>query len=275
MMMGDDEFDDLVQRLLRTAAGSSAAQQHGDSAGSGAGGGDSGGGYHHPEANRLYLQSSVLPLLREGLVALTAHVEQQRIRLASGVEWEEDGPYQPRGWRPFQPVRWLADWLDAHRPAGGGRDVPWEEMSREAKLGAVFDHLDADGSGALDLQELMLLVSRTPGQDVERAAGLMSQMDADQSGNVDMREYVAIMDALTAGLPDDQFDAMIKKMLSSRSYVSLSGREEKLAFIMQEAASAPGSRLDGASLTLGQLLAAARAFAPQLSDRDLLAAMGR
>ena len=33
-------------------------------------------------------------------------------QVAAGVQWD-DGVHMPRGWRPFSPLRWLADWIMA------------------------------------------------------------------------------------------------------------------------------------------------------------------
>ncbi len=77
----------------------------------------------------------------------------------------------PRGWRPFSPCRWLADWLTAaaNRPppgsdprdGGGGAGAEGEggegpgrgpgksleDMDREEKLAYIFAQIDANGSG--------------------------------------------------------------------------------------------------------------------------------
>ena len=53
---------------------------------------------------RAYLTAQVVPSLRQGLLELVAAVERQRIELAAGAQWDEDG-FLPPHWAPFSPLR--------------------------------------------------------------------------------------------------------------------------------------------------------------------------
>ena len=63
-----------------------------------------------------------------------------------------------------------------------------EELHEEAR--AVFDEIDSDGNGNLDLEELKLLAERLGVKlDDAGAAAAMAEMDADKSGEVDFEEF--------------------------------------------------------------------------------------
>ena len=69
--------------------------------------------YFHRDDARGYLGEELVPLLEKGLDALLREVESERLRVASGADWDEDG-YVPDEWRPTRPLRFLGEWLRAN-----------------------------------------------------------------------------------------------------------------------------------------------------------------
>ena len=59
----------------------------------------------------------MVPLLERGLDALLREVETERLRVASGADWDEDG-YVPDDWRPARPLRFLGELAPRHSARG-------------------------------------------------------------------------------------------------------------------------------------------------------------
>ena len=57
-----------------------------------------------------YLEENVAPILRQGLEELLRVVEEDRLDVAAGKQWDADGTL-PEEWLPFQALRWLGNWL--------------------------------------------------------------------------------------------------------------------------------------------------------------------
>ncbi|KAK9828755.1 hypothetical protein WJX72_001931 [[Myrmecia] bisecta] len=71
--------------------------------------------YHHPADCREYLRQAVFPTLKAGIEQLLLAMEEDRIHMLLGKYCDEDG-YLPEGWTPFQPMRWLGEWLLENNP---------------------------------------------------------------------------------------------------------------------------------------------------------------
>ena len=137
--------------------------------------------YFHRDDARGYLGEELVPLLERGLDALLREVETERLRVASGADWDEDG-YVPDDWRPTRPLRFLGEWLRANSARGvseraareaeaaaaeakrllecemaarGGKPRPMHELSREEKLEMCFDAMDRNGDGTLTFDEML------------------------------------------------------------------------------------------------------------------------
>lgn len=95
--------------------------------------------------NREYLQRTVLPLLRHGLQELLEQVQKDRLKLVAGLDWDEDR-HLPQGWKPFNPCRWLAEWMKKKNHKDGpqtivqttGTGSNYYLDNRETKLEKVF-----------------------------------------------------------------------------------------------------------------------------------------
>ena len=91
--------------------------------------------YFHCDGNREYLGDEVAPLLEKGLEALLSAVEKERLRVATGVDWDEDG-YRPDDWRPLRPLRFLGEWLRRNSRTGRA-EVAAEDRRRKAESRCV------------------------------------------------------------------------------------------------------------------------------------------
>ena len=63
--------------------------------------------YYHCENNREYLEAEVVPLVESGLNEMMRAIEAERLRVASGKDWDEDG-HVPPDWRPIAPFSFSA-----------------------------------------------------------------------------------------------------------------------------------------------------------------------
>ena len=116
---------------------------------------------------------------------------------------------------------------------------------REAKLTALFRHLDADASGDLEIDELMpAFMSATPGADAavdpivarRDAKAQLAYLDEDGGGTVDLREFIDAMTFLTSYLSDEDFDAQMEEQMSTDRFTykcdaAFLGRKGVLALI--------------------------------------------
>ena len=205
--------------------------------------------YFHCERNREYLRAELLPLVERGLDALMREVERERLRVAAGVDWDEDG-YLPPDWRPLRPLRFLGEWLKANCAAGlreaeaasaaaaaaaaaaiPYREKTFEEMTRAEKLRVSFDAMDLDGNGTLDFDEMLHVCRKiNPGKGLAEAKSQVAYLDRDGDGQVDQDEYVDATLALMEDLDDDVFDAGVKRVLLAVKFASAS-RQEKLRMV--------------------------------------------
>lgn len=104
--------------------------------------------YVHRPGARLYLESSGLaPLLRLALAATLRDAERARLRLAAGGGLD-DGGFRPRGWRPFNAPRALAEHLLRLSGSGGGGGNEKDEAAAAEEGGG---NLDVDGEAGINL----------------------------------------------------------------------------------------------------------------------------
>ncbi|KAK3272247.1 hypothetical protein CYMTET_19447 [Cymbomonas tetramitiformis] len=91
---------------------------------------------------------------------------------------------------PFNVANSIEAWLRSH-----GKSIrPELSSEQKADLEECFDLIDADGSGAIDVDELntafKVLGLKMKRKDIEK---LMNDVDADGSGEVEYEEFVEIM----------------------------------------------------------------------------------
>jgi len=91
-------------------------------------------------------------------------------------------------------------------PARRSNDV------RRPKLERVFEVMDEDGNGHVDVREFMLMSSHFGDHDVSRT--IFSFMDANGDGKLSLAEWIAGADAL--GLSDDDFEREMNNVLEAR-----------------------------------------------------------
>lgn len=258
MLMSDEEFTNVIGLVMRGYGSDIFCSEP---------------VYHHPPACRPYLEREVVPLLRTGLKALEVEMQKYRLELAAGVQCAPDG-YRPFRWKPFQAMRWLADWLDQHNPRQarqeswklqGFREKPWEYMSREEKINMVFKHLDRDGSGFLDASELLSAVGKLHlASDLAAAKEMLTRLDIDHDGRVQQAEYVEALMQMMVGIGDVEFDEAMRNLLRSGHISYCKTREEKFKFVFNELDS------DGSgSLSCDELIRLALRMSPDASEDQI------
>ena len=91
--------------------------------------------------------------------------------------------------------------------------------SREVKLLALFQHLDTDGSGALDVDELLAVSNdANPAADYKAAKAQLAWLDGDGDAKVSAAEFVEAMTFLTGYLSDEDFDTSLAEQLAYDSF---------------------------------------------------------
>ena len=115
-------------------------------------------------------------------------------------------------WKPIRPLKWLGEWLKKNSDTGReqarveeaaaeeARPKAFSELSREQKLHSTFQAVDVDGSGSLDMDEMLAICRKmNPGKGVEEAHSQISWMDQDGDGQVDQAEFTKAMLELMVG----------------------------------------------------------------------------
>ena len=94
---------------------------------------------------------------------------------------------------------------------------------RESKLAAVFRHLDVDGSGSLDQDELVAIfmdgADPDPAEARRDAEKQLEWLDTDADGVVSQVEFVEAMLFLHAYMSDDDFHAHCEEMMRENKHV--------------------------------------------------------
>jgi len=89
-------------------------------------------------------------------------------------------------------------------------------FTREEKIEMLFHRLDDDGSGTLDLDEMMTLVrAMDPNATERKAKRTLKMLDADGDAEVTLEEFKEAMGKMTEGLSDEQFDKGMGKVMAT------------------------------------------------------------
>ncbi len=96
-------------------------------------------------------------------------------------------------------------------------------LSRKPALEGLFATFDADKSGHLDENELLLMMSKVEGKEVKsrRALKLLRKMDANEDGKIDKKEFVSHMFSSVRRLTDEQFRDKMELLTHGRRYIEL------------------------------------------------------
>lgn len=195
--------------------------------------------YVHPTGNRAYLEEELVPILREGLEELLKVVESNRLDIAAGRLWDEDGTL-PEEWLPFESLRWLGKWLLEPAKRIDEKKMPkfgpkmFNEMSLGEQLEVVFRHVDKDDNGVLTFDEIFgLCTFLNPVTTESDAQEFLSSMDHDEDGVLDEKEFVAnmikMMEAWNQSKDDLSFHCM--RILGAKHLRTFSRRDKlKLCF---------------------------------------------
>ena len=105
--------------------------------------------------------------------------------------------------------------IEADITNGGLKD--FSSLSRDEKILRVFEHLDHDGSGSLDLHEMLTIAGKlTSADDLDRAKQNIAYMDHDGDNMISLEEFTGYMAFAAETLDDELFDAHIMEILNSR-----------------------------------------------------------
>mmetsp|Transcript_55043 Transcript_55043/g.175081 ORF Transcript_55043/g.175081 Transcript_55043/m.175081 type:complete len:623 (+) Transcript_55043:110-1978(+) len=196
--------------------------------------------YNHPANNREYLRGTVLDYLEPGLEKMLYAMQEERVKTASGKEWEEG--WRPDGWKPVQALRWLGEWMLSEKERADAEAAPvvvegpitFAELPRDTKMEMAFRHLDRDGSGYLDVNELMAMVTALKRESaMEEAQKQIEWLDSDGDNIITIDEYKEAICFMTEGMEDALFDESIRAVLGS-SHLSFFSREEKLIMCFEK-----------------------------------------
>ncbi|PNH09211.1 putative calcium-binding protein CML23 [Tetrabaena socialis] len=114
-----------------------------------------------------------------------------------------------------------------------------EPVSRESLLKRVFQSLDRDRSGYIEMHELKTLVGRVaPAESLERARGTLRMFDTNEDGRVSMDEFLSVFEFLGQDLDDTEFHlattVVMDKLSGRQPLVLLDVRsdEERVVSVM-------------------------------------------
>ncbi|KAG2449861.1 hypothetical protein HYH02_005384 [Chlamydomonas schloesseri] len=94
--------------------------------------------------------------------------------------------------------------------AAAGMGAP---PSREALLKRVFQALDKDNSGYIEMHELKTLVGQVaPAESLERARGTLRMFDTNEDGRVSLDEFLAVFDFLSQDMDDTEFHGLLSRL---------------------------------------------------------------
>ena len=158
--------------------------------------------YIHPAACRSYLDSEVVPLLKQGLAALLEEVQRIRLAEASGEAWSQEEGFLPPDWAPFSPLRWLANWLDSKRPTPNNSYGSLSQLERaslafsalaEAEVLSLLPSSVFYNKLSID-KDLVDSVLASHGLDGDLNAESFSQVLVDLSSAMSLEEPLVILD---------------------------------------------------------------------------------
>mmetsp|Transcript_24746 Transcript_24746/g.60907 ORF Transcript_24746/g.60907 Transcript_24746/m.60907 type:complete len:622 (+) Transcript_24746:2031-3896(+) len=87
--------------------------------------------------------------------------------------------------------------------------------NRHDKLLALFNHLDVDGGGVLDVHELMSVANEAnPKADAKAAKEQLAWLDTDGDMKVSKAEFVEAMEFMTSYLSEEDFNASLEEEMS-------------------------------------------------------------
>lgn len=91
--------------------------------------------------------------------------------------------------------------------------------NRRTKLTALFKHLDVDGGGSLELDELMAVADdANPAADRAAAKAQLAWLDDDGDKRVSAEEFVDAMEFMTSYLSDEDFDASLEELMAYEKF---------------------------------------------------------
>eukprot|EP00899_Mesostigma_viride_P026325 jgi/Mesvir1/6878/Mv09046-RA.1 len=194
--------------------------------------------YHHPAENGAYLEAEVLPLLREGLVAMMQQAEAYSVDLAGGAFWV-DG-WRADDWKPLNMLRWLSQWLAEHADAVPPAQAtaaavvpgPSTELDRPGIITECFLAMDADQTGLVEASALRTILEVAGGStaDAEGQANELTRPFLERdSPKVSRTEFESVMQAGTASVPDASFLQAVKRGLKDRLWVLLPKKYQYMA----------------------------------------------
>ncbi|GLC43650.1 Parvalbumin beta-like [Pleodorina starrii] len=252
------------------------------------------GDYRHPHGCRAWLQTEVMPTLRQGLLELMREVESDVLDLATGVPWD-NGEHMPRGWRPFSPLRWLSQWLLAaatggrpHTTEQGGEGeglegaglVPvknLEAMTREEKVVYLFNQIDVNGSGSIPASHLVSMVELifadgAGGVRDARSTLIDPAMAAlgvhSREGSVELDQFQQALAQMTSMLSDGEFDEAARVVAAQRDWRYCRSRADKFRYLFHSL------DLDhSGSLNFNELKLLAQRMEPDTSEETIAATL--
>ncbi|KXZ48429.1 hypothetical protein GPECTOR_28g837 [Gonium pectorale] len=93
--------------------------------------------------------------------------------------------------------------------------------SREMMFKRVFQAMDRDKSGYIEMHELKTLVGRVaPAESINRAKGTLQMFDSNEDGRVSLDEFLTFFEFLANDMDDQEFRALLSR-LTDRGFESL------------------------------------------------------
>ena len=222
----------------------------------------------HMLDTKVFMQKKVLPTLRPSLRKLLVRLQEEHIKLASGIEWDDNG-YRKPGWEPFDPLTWLASQLrtelnasaesaTAAASAKGSNAKPdnrFDNMSRQEQSAELFGMMaDEDGVLADIFSVIDSLADKNDQVNTHTAFQIIDSISPMTPGHLNESEFFTVVMRFVGDCTDEEFSAHCRDIYERIRLGSMS-REDKIRLVFSIVDKDASQSLDLDEIfALGQLL---------------------
>ena len=226
--------------------------------------------------NRMFLEKKILPSLKPALKRLLVRLQDEHIKLASGVDWDSSG-YRPRSWRPFNPLAFLATALrdeltklSSESSTNKSKDLKYEEnyhiinskhhskfitMDRQDQCTELFNMITDDDGVLVDIfSAIDALAEKNDPHKTHKVFQIIDSISPMKPGHLTESEFFAVVDRFIGDVSDEEFGSKSYEIYERIRFSSMS-REDKIKLVFSIVDKDESQSLDLDEIfALGQIL---------------------
>ena len=225
--------------------------------------------------NRMFIEKKILPSLKPALKKLLVRLQDEHIKLASGVEWDSSG-YRPRSWRPFNPLVYLAGGLRDELSSSTSensqktKDMNYEEnlhiinskhhskfiaMDRQDQCSELFNMVtDEDGILVDIFSAIDALAEKNDLAKTHKVFQIIDSISPMKPGHLTESEFFAVVGQFLGDVTDEEFGRKSYEIYERIRFSSMS-REDKIKLVFSIVDKDESQSLDLDEIfALGQIL---------------------